>query len=236
MKSSILFCAAVLLFASSCKKIHADGPTVTETRDHRGFTAIASDVDATIIFSQAADYSIEISAQQDLLNHMESKVTQGELGFYYPVKVNIGRHDPVTIHITAPEVRGFEINGSGELRGGTLQAADHPVRLKINGSGSMHFTRLTAGAVDAEVVGSGKMNLANGRVSTAAYHISGSGDIDAGSVDADKVSARISGSGTIRASARASLDAEISGSGQVYYRGTPRVSSNISGSGKVRPY
>src|SRR5690606_25700422 len=159
MKLSIqlLFAAALLLLAASCKKVNADGPTVTELRHHTGFTSVSSSVNATVIVSQAPDFRVEIHAQQALLDRMKTKVEGGELRFYYPGNVNIGRHDGVTIYISAPELDGFTINGSGELRGGELRATDKTVRLEINGSGSMFLPKLSSGAIEAKVVGSGSM-------------------------------------------------------------------------------
>jgi len=238
MKHTRLFFlfAALLITSASCHKIKADGPLISETRYHSGFNAISCDIDATVIFTQSDDYHVEICAQQALLDKMRTEVEGGELHIYYPGGIYIGRHEPVTIYISAPAVSGFNLNGSGELRGGVLRAGNKTVRLKISGSGKMDFSNLSAGALEASVVGSGKMNAAAGTVVRESCEISGSGDIDFNNLDAEDVTTRISGSGTIRTAASNTLDVRISGSGKVYYRGTPRVTTSISGSGKVQPY
>jgi len=227
--------AAVLILAASCQKVMADGPVISQTRNHSGFTAISSSVDAIVTYTQSPDYHVEIRAQQAILDNMRSEIVDGELRFYYPGKVHIGHHEQVNIYVSAPDVSGFTMNGSGELRGETLELAKKTVRFKISGSGSVYFSKLTAEALEGKVSGSGKMTVAAGNILRESCEISGSGDMDFNNLEADDVTAHISGSGTVRTAANKSLDVHISGSGKVYYRGTPRITSSISGSGKLQP-
>jgi hypothetical protein len=238
MKKTVQFLLvmALVVIGVSCKKINADGPTITQTLDHKNFNYVVSEVDAIVTYTQAPEYHVEISAQRAILDKMKSSVSNGELRFYYPNSINIGRHDEINIRITGPSVRGFEIHGSGEIRGGDVQVADEIVNVEINGSGSAYFTNVKAEAINAKVNGSGKMTVASGSVDREYCDISGSGDIDFLNLSANDVTAHISGSGSIYTTATRTLDAEISGSGHVYYRGTPKVTTSISGSGKVQPH
>ena len=228
--------AILALTATSCNKIRGEGPTVSETRSHRGFTSISSSVDADVIFTQGQDYHVEITAQQNIIERMKSDVSGGELRFYFADCFNIGHHDPIKIYVTAPNVTGFTINGSGDLRSSDLEMGDKAVHLKVNGSGSMYFTAIYAGSIDGGVVGSGNMNIAAGEAAGERCDISGSGTIDFNNLLADRVTTNTTGSGSTSVYAKSSLDVSISGSGNVYYRGTPRITSNISGSGNIRPY
>ena len=237
MKSVIqaLTVAALIIFTTSCHKINADGPVVTKTLNFNQFTAVSSSVDATVTFTQSPQYKVEVSAQQAIHDKMRVEVVDGELRFYYPGSVNIGRHDHINIYISGPEVYGFSINGSGELRSSDIQVTGKTVKLKISGSGSTYISDLSADAIEATVSGSGKMTIGAGTVHRESCEISGSGEMDFNNLSADDVTARISGSGSIYTKANKSLDVRISGSGKVYYRGTPTVTTSISGSGKVQP-
>ena len=235
MKHTIqLIAFALLMFSiTACQKVIGDGPLTTATRQHNGFTAISSSVDADIIFTQGQTYKVEINAQQNIIDRMKSEVCNGELRFYYPGKFDIGRHDPITIYITAPGVTAFTMNGSGDLRSNEIEAGNRSVRLQTNGSGSMYFSAIKAASVDANVVGSGEVMVAAGSTITENCDISGSGKIDLNGLPADNASASISGSGNISVWANKTLDVHISGSGHVYYRGTPHITTSISGSGKL---
>lgn len=237
MKSiQLLLVAALLIFAASCKKIHADGPTVTKTHNYSRFTAVSSSVDATVIYTQSAEYNVEVSAQQAVHDNMRVEVVDGELRFYYPGSTYVSHHDPINIYVSGPDVSGFTINGSGELRSSSdVNVPTRLAKLKISGSGSVYIPSLTADALEATVSGSGKLTIANGSVHRENCDISGSGDMDFYNLIADDVTARISGSGSVYTYANNTLDVRISGSGNVYYRGNPRISTSISGSGKLQP-
>jgi hypothetical protein len=225
---------AFLLFtAASCKKVRGDGPTVTETRSHSDFTAISSGIPAEVEYRTAPDYSVEISAQQNILDKIRSEVHGGELRFEFRSPYNFGPHDPIKVRISGPDVTGFTVDGSGSIEAGEVVRTGKTVRLKVNGSGDIHFESVEASGVDAEVVGSGKVTVADGDVATASADISGSGDIDLRDLSSEDADARISGSGKIYLKASRKLDVDISGSGKVYYRGNPTVTTNISGSGSV---
>jgi hypothetical protein len=224
-----------LLLTASCKKFNGDGPVVSETRTLSNYKSISSSVDANIIYTQSAHYSIEITAQQNVINKIRSEVSGDELRFYYPGNTHFINHEPINIYISAPHVNDFTIDGSGELRAGALNLPDEDVHLKINGSGSVYFTAIKAGVVDADIFGSGDMRISDGTAGKVYTEIKGSGNMDLSNLMSKDVYTNTSGSGDTRVWATNNLNVDISGSGDVHYRGTPRVSTNISGSGKVQP-
>ena len=228
-----LVLAIMLTIAASCQEVRADGPVISQTRNHSQFTAISSSVAATVTYTQSPQFRVEIRAQQAILDKMKSEVVNGELRFYYPKGAHIGNHEPINIYVSAPDVNDFDMAGSGKLQCSELQAINKTVKLEVSGSGSINFSKLTAAGVDAEVAGSGKMTVAAGTVTKESCEISGSGHIDFNGLNADDVEVDISGSGKVHTTAKKTLDVSISGSGKVYYNGTPRVKTSISGSGKL---
>jgi hypothetical protein len=237
MRSFVQFLAiALLAFTSaSCTKIKGNGPTISQNRYQSHFSAISCSVDATLIYTQSTDSRIEIRGQQNILDKLRSDVSDSELRFYFPAGTIIGSHDAITIFVSAPSVTGFTLNGSGELRSGSIQAAGKTVSAKTNGSGNMYLASVTAESLNASVVGSGEMHIAGGYAPSLSSEVSGSGDIDLNGLRADDVHTRTSGSGNTHVWAERTLDVRISGSGDVFYRGNPRVTTNISGSGNVKP-
>jgi hypothetical protein len=123
----------------------------------------------------------------------------------------MGGEDRLTIEITAPAVRSFTLNGSGDLR---LRAYDQPdLRLAINGSGNVEAEG-KAGKVDLQVSGSGEANLEGLETGDARVAVSGSGEAHLAPHGAAEV--------------------ELAGSGDVYLTAKPTVlTSNVAGSGEV---
>jgi hypothetical protein len=221
-------------FATSCHKVRVDGPVRTEIRTEQGFDGIRSDVPADITYSVGSGYGIEISAQQALLDHMETSVNGGELKISFTGAYNFGRHDGIKIRIKAPALSSAFVNGSGSIVGPRLDLGSKPFTARVSGSGKIDFQELYCGDFNGNISGSGSIRIGGGKAQEAWHKISGSGNIDCRSVESRNTHGEISGSGTIRVWATDNLDARISGSGNIYYRGNPRVSSSISGSGALR--
>jgi hypothetical protein len=231
---NILSFVTIAAFASSCNKVKVDGPVRTETRSEQGFDGIRSDVPAEIIYTPGSGYGIEISAQQAILDHLETSVNSGELKFYFSGAYNFSRHDGITIRVTAPELVSAYVNGSGSIRGPQLDLGEKSFTAKVNGSGAVDFPTVSCSSFNSDISGSGKIRIGGGRATKASHKISGSGNIDCRSLESADARAEIQGSGTIRIRANETLDAHISGSGNIYYRGNPHISSHISGSGNLR--
>lgn len=228
----LAFVTFVVVF-SSCEKIVGKGPVITENRSTTSFNGLEVDVPAETHFTQDSVFKVELKAQQNILDEMETVVIGNELKirFRHP-NTNIKSHDGITIHISAPDIRNMEIHGSGNLRvSGPFTPAN--IRLVIEGSGNIIVNDVTTTVIDTKIEGSGSIRVNNGLANETIADIEGSGHIDASSIQVKDADTRISGSGSIRVHATDNLKARISGSGTIFYRGNPRIDSHTSGSGSV---
>lgn len=228
----VLAAMAALCF-QSCKKIKGDGPVVSEFRNVKNFRAISSDIDGDVHFTPGNIYEVEIRAQQNIIDILETRVSGGELRLRYNGNYNIGRHDRIDIYITGPSPEGFTVAGSGNVD------VIHPLqvtemKLRITGSGSININDLTAEHINAQISGSGDINVNGGTARSAAYQVDGSGRMDLLDVPVKDVTTTTRGSGNIRLHAVDNLDVTIAGSGDVIYKGSPRINKTILGSGNVR--
>ena len=145
----------------SCKKINGDGPVVTETRYMTGFHVISSSIDGDIHFTPSAGYSMEIRAQQNILDIINTRVRNGELIIEFDDRRNIGRHAPIDVYIAAPGVDGFDLSGSGNMNiGRTLNTGN--VSFSVSGSGSVNASEIIANSFNGRISGSGDININNG--------------------------------------------------------------------------
>ena len=230
--SSILFSTAILLFFSSCKKVTGEGDLRTETRTTANFTGIEAQVSGNLFYTQGNEYKIELTAQQNILNVIETLITNNRLVIRFKNNVRVRDHEQITIRVTAPSLTSINSSGAGNV---TVSSplAGNSLSFALSGSGNMTVPMVTAGNLETTISGSGNITIAGGTVNTEKIKISGSGNIDAQQVSAKSATTTTSGSGDVRVHASETLDVTISGSGSVFYLGNPLINTNISGSGKV---
>jgi hypothetical protein len=118
---------------------------------------------------------------------------------------------PLKVTLTAPNVRHFAINGSGQLA----------------------ITGYDQDDLSLDVSGSGDVS-AKGKARALKLDISGSGDVDAGGLAAGSADADISGSGKASIAPTGAANLHISGDGEIDLLTHPaNVTSDVSGSGRI---
>jgi hypothetical protein len=200
-----------------------DGDTAERQIAWAGSDALQIDVPAEVTFTQAAPgagATIKVSGPKRLVDRVVVEGGQIRLkGDDDSASVRIhghgfhvsGSRDPLTIEITAPAVRRFTLNGSGDL---TLRSYDQPdLTLEINGSGDIQATG-KAGQLDLRVAGSGEADLS--------------------ALDAGDTKVSVAGSGSARIAPHGAAEVEVAGSGDVDVTTQPtRLVTNVAGSGAV---
>ncbi len=235
-KLTVVLAAAILSFFTSCEKVVGEGPIVTETRNVANFKGVSISVSGRVNYKIDPAYKVEVQAQQNILDVLETKLIGDEL----VVKVKDGKrirsNEEITVNISAPYADFLNLNGSANVyvTGGLATTS---TSLKVSGSGSINADQVTlTDKLTVNISGSGDIKINQGNVKNEVLKISGSGKIDLGNVITEKAVAEISGSGDMWIHVTQNLDAHISGSGSVRYRGTPVITTHISGSGKVQPF
>jgi len=231
-KLSILFLAAIILIFSACEKINGEGDLRTETRSTGSFSGIESRISGNVFYVQGNEYKIELTAQQNVLNVIETPVINNKLVVRYKNDVRVRSHEQITIRITAPSISSVSASGSGNVTISSPIAATS-LYLSLSGSGNMTLPIVTGTQLDATISGSGNIIIAGEAVITAQYKISGSGGVEAQGVSAKSVTVTTTGSGNMKLNASENLNATISGSGSIFYSGNPIINTTISGSGRV---
>jgi putative autotransporter adhesin-like protein len=237
MKRSIaVWLIAPIIILSSCRKVIGEGPLVTQARAVSNFTGISSETSGNAYVTIGPAYKVEITAQQNILDVINTNVVNGVLHIDFKDNVRVRVHEDVTVNISLPAADYFRLSGSGNMDVSGDVAANN-LKLTLSGSGNIAVQNaVIADKIDVEVSGSGNITVLNGSAINEDLDISGSGNIQLAGVAAQKTTAHISGSGDVKVVVSQWLDAHISGSGSVYYHGNPIISTHISGSGKVIPF
>ncbi len=214
------------------ERVVGTGDAVTEDRDLRDFMGISSSISADIDLHQSATFKVTIEGQKNILDLLETVVTDGKLKISFKKGYSIKYKKALKIRVDAPNFAYLGMAGSGNVSSDGALSGEK-LDVFISGSGDFNLMKLQYSDVKVSISGSGDMNL-GGTVERAELTISGSGDLKARELQAQSVRCRVSGSGNIACSAAKELDALISGSGDIMYSGKPAsVKKKVSGSGSI---
>jgi len=234
--TSYLSLLIIIVFIGSCSGgifcIAGEGERFTEERTVEDFNAIRSEINAKVYIIQSEKNSVEIVAQQNILDNIKITVTNNEI--IISQKRCANNYDSIEIFISTKSLNKITMKGSGEIfMNNRFEAED--LDLIIDGSGNINFSDIfISKQLITQINGSGNVNLA-GRDSIKLHtiDIAGSGNVNAFGLLTKQTKVQISGSGNVNAWAIEKLDVNITGSGNVYYKGNPDIYIDNTGSGIV---
>ncbi len=208
--------------------IRAEGPVTSEMLELGRIEGIDLAIPATVFLTQGAEQSVEIEAQEEVIDQLETSVRGGIWDIEYDRCVK--NESSIRIYITLPELTSLKISGSGEIISQNKLVVDD-LEVEIPGSGDIDLV-LEADDIEARISGSGSIRF-EGIADALDINIPGSGDLKCYNLEARKASVKISGSGDAELWVTEDLDVDISGSGDVFYKGSPSLNVSVSGSGGV---
>ncbi|AIY40709.1 hypothetical protein LT85_1551 [Collimonas arenae] len=172
-----------------------------------------------------------IEAESNAGSRVEFETSGGVLKVFLKGSSFFSHHD-VNVYLTAPDVNGLSIFGSGDLKVlGKLSGKD-TIKISIAGSGNISG-ELNAPNVNASIAGAGDIKV-KGKTRNLRVSIAGSGDYNGFDLMAENTNVSIVGSGDAHVYASKILSVSTAGSGDVSYLGDPQVHSSIMGSGSVK--
>lgn len=226
---------------TSCKKggVFCYGPNgnqITEQRNLSNFDEIDLGMAADVYLAESSDFSVSVSASDNLMEIIETKVIGDRLLIDLKNNKCLKGNSDVVFYISAPNIDGISVSGSGKIIAeGKLNSPK--MDIDISGSGKIEMDSLMTDDFSANISGSGEIYVVGlDTASKQDLNISGSGNFHGFDMPVMHSDIDISGSGKCEVHVISSLKARISGSGEVRYMGTPSVDSNISGSGTIKQY
>lgn len=214
---SFLLLLAVCWYSSAFAQNYKDGPAISgqgeivkKKLNVANFSSLGLGIKATIYLTQGSTQSVEVEAQQNIIDNLDLEVENGSWSI--KGKKRIKDYKDVVFHITMPTVKGLSIGGSGKI------------------VGKNEFKNLDD--LKVSIGGSGEVSLA-GSASSTSISIAGSGKVDIRQLDSSSSKVSIAGSGDAYVDVKDKLTVSIAGSGSVFYAGKPSVKTSVAGSGKV---
>ena len=206
------------------------GTLATETRAAEGFQEIAVAGAIKVVLRQSAREGVEITADNNLLALIETRVSNGTLHINPVRGAAFTSNNPVKVTVDFTVLKALSLGGSGEVTGTALKGST--LKLAIGGSGDVKLSELQLAELSVSVGGSGSF-AASGRSSKLTVSVGGSGGVLTEQLDADDVSIALAGSGGAVVKANRTLRVSVAGSGSVVHSGNAVASTSMAGSGTV---
>ncbi|MEH6705821.1 head GIN domain-containing protein [Galbibacter orientalis] len=239
MKKIILLCIAATSSMAvnaqwfGSENVKGNGNVITVERSTENYDAVgvAGFFDVELI--AGTEGKITITAEENLIPHIETEVKNGELQIKTEKGYNLStsRRNSILIIVPFESLDAVSLAGSGDvITKNTIKT--NAFKANLAGSGDLTLD-VESTSVESHLAGSGDVVL---RGSTGDFEcaLSGSGDISAKQLKAKNVDVSISGSGDVDVHCNGELKVRVSGSGDVEYYGNPtKEDSKVSGSGDV---
>jgi Putative auto-transporter adhesin, head GIN domain len=226
---SISLLVIIASFLVSCG-MTGEGDVVDLAFETDPFSGISNYISADIHITKSNVRSVEISAQQNIINNILLEVKDGIMAITF--RENVRKYTPININISIPELSTLNIYGSGSMNMTNTFDSCSIVRMGISGSGSINADLNSNSKTYSVISGSGNIYL-KGSCPDQEINISGSGFIHGFLFNTNHTLVTISGSGSCEVIAENTLNVTISGSGNLFYKSHPVVQSSITGSGKI---
>ena len=206
------------------------GTLATEIRVAEGFQEVAVAGSIKVLLRQSGREGVEISADNNLLPLIETRVSDGTLHIKPVRGAAYTSNNPVTVTVDFKALKTLSLGGSGVVTGTALKGAT--LKLAIGGSGDVKLSDVQLADLSVSVGGSGSF-AASGRSNKLTVSVGGSGGVLTEQLDADDVSIALAGSGGAVVKANRTLRVSIAGSGSVVHSGNAVPSTSLAGSGTV---
>lgn len=234
-------------------KIVGSGVMREESRAVSGVSRLTLTIPAIVKITQGATESLSITADDNLLPLMLTRVVNGELIIEADKNTGFSTKKDITVQLAVKSLDNIQVLGSGDVVGesltvdkfamdvvgsgdivfNALRTAD--LRIGVKGSGDVKVKSLTAKSLESQVNGSGDIHLCDVTTSNANFDVLGSGDIYADG-KATSVAASVSGSGDIDVERLTAREAKVkvNASGDVRVHASESLDATVNGSGDVR--
>jgi Putative auto-transporter adhesin, head GIN domain len=190
------------------------GTTKEEPRAVANFSQLTLALPANVTITQGATESLTISADDNLLPLMSTRVVNNELLIEGDKSRGFSTKKEIKIRLTVKSLNNIKIKGSGDVHGDQLKS--DKLDIAIEGSGDVKFNTIRADQFKIGIVGSGDVSIDTVESKLLESNVRGSGDVKFGSVKAEQVNISVTGSGDVAAAGSADkVMIEISGSGDV---------------------
>lgn len=228
---SILACQVGGIDLGYGETIRGSGNVVEETRTVSDFTGVDLATLGTLHIEVSDRESLRIEAEDNLMEYLETEVSNGRLRIGTQDNVSLRTTRPVHYYLTVIDLDRIMISSSGDIEMGDLKT--DTLTVVISSSGDMTMGVLNADMLEVDNHSSGNLDIAGGEVKTQNITIGSSGKYSAQDLASDEAEVHINSSGSATIWVHDHLNANLNSSGDLRYRGNPTVDAATNSSGDV---
>jgi hypothetical protein len=205
------------------------GVITTQSRSVSGFNAVQIDGAGELIITQGESESLEIRAEDNIIDELTSEVQGTKLVLGYRdnfLRNTIIPTERITYTLTVIDLSEVTINGAADMEIDSLET--DALALNINGAGQVSINQLMADDLTVHISGTATIEIA-GQVAQQSITIDGAGNFEAGDLATSSTTVDINGLGNATVWATETLDISIDGGGNLRYYGLPQITQDING-------
>jgi hypothetical protein len=205
------------------------GVITTQSRSVSGFNAVQIDGAGELIITQGESESLEIRAEDNIIDELTSEVQGTKLVLGYRdnfLRNTIIPTERITYTLTVIDLSEVTINGAADMEIDSLET--DVLALNINGAGQVSINQLMADDLTVHISGTATIEIA-GQVAQQSITIDGAGNFEAGDLATSSTTVDINGLGNATVWATETLDISIDGGGNLRYYGLPHITQDING-------
>ena len=220
---------AAVLFVRS-RTVRGSGNVITRTLPVDPFKRISiGNASVKIEVSQAGQDSVQIEADDNLIDRLKAEVKDGTLRLSFESAGEFIRpSQPAQVRVSARDIDKLTLKGQGRVTATAFKT--DALELALAGKGELAAGPLDVRSLTVNLSGVGKCTV-TGKADEQAVKLSGIGACANEGLVSRTGRVVLSGVGRAEVDVREKLDITISGIGNVTYHGEPEVTRAISGVG-----
>jgi hypothetical protein len=219
-----------VLFDSDLERVDGSGTIVTEARDVPEFERVVLAGEGRVIITTGTAPSLNIETDDNLMQHIETSVTGGELDIRTESGIDIDPTNSVVYRLTTPAISGIRLAGAGDIDLDTV--AGGTFEIELIGAGDIEVASLMAEQLEVTISGVGSVTVTGG-VASQEINIPGAGSYQGRALQSRQAVVTASGAGSADVWVTETLEATVSGVGSIDYYGSPTVTESVTGIGSI---
>lgn len=223
-------CDDDVLFDNDLQDVDGSGTIVSEDRTVAEFERVTLAGEGRVIITTGAAASLSIETDDNLMQHIETVVSNGGLDIRTESGVDIDPTDSVVYRLTAPAVNEIRLLGAGDID--LDSASGGEFKIELLGAGEIEVASLMADNLKVTISGVGSVTVTGG-VATQEVDIPGAGSYEGRSLQSRSAVVTTSGAGSAEVWVTETLEATVSGVGSIDYYGSPTVTESVTGIGSI---
>jgi hypothetical protein len=217
-------------FTACGSSITGSGLVVREIRETSPFSSVSVSSAIKLVLTQGSAYEVVVSADDNLLPLVVTKVSGGTLNIGIEPFTSLRRYKEIVVYVTAPEFHSIHCSGASEVKATNMLSQES---LVIKSSGASEV-KLTVDARYLEVEGSGASEITmEGSAANLMAKISGASEMKSYGLHCLMAEVELSGASDMQVSAAEKVIGKASGASSLYVKGNASVNVRTSGASSV---